>query len=66
MINLFLKSQSSSLTPETSNTGSGSFLIYSLLLTLLAIINIYLIIKFFVNYKRSISKTKEVLDKYLV
>ncbi|CRH45881.1 Uncharacterised protein [Chlamydia trachomatis] len=66
MINLFLKSQSSSPTPETSNTGSGSFLIYSLLLTLLAIINIYLIIKFFVNYKRSISKTKEVLDKYLV
>ncbi|PZW01578.1 ABC transporter permease [Metamycoplasma auris] len=45
---------------------SSSLLIYSLVLTLLFIVNIYFMIKFFINYKRSIDKTKTTLDGYLV
>ncbi|ENY68897.1 Hypothetical protein, predicted transmembrane protein [Metamycoplasma auris 15026] len=45
---------------------SNSFLIYSLILTILLIVNIYFMIKFFINYKRNIDKTKKTLNEYLV
>ncbi|WP_330463497.1 ABC transporter permease [Metamycoplasma gateae] len=62
-MNEILLSQNNSAEASKS---SGHFLIYSLVLTVLFIVNIYLLIKFFVNFKRSIDKTKTILKEYLI
>ncbi|MGX9388951.1 hypothetical protein [Mycoplasma sp. 327] len=65
MSQLFLQGQNSKVPNNSESVGSNPFLIYGLILTLLAIVNLYLIIKFFINFKRSINKTKAVLDGFL-
>ncbi|PYF42231.1 ABC transporter permease [Metamycoplasma alkalescens] len=56
-----------STTPaQTEPKPAGSFLIFTLVITILLIINLYFLIKFFFYYKKSIDKTKSILGEYLV
>ncbi|AZZ65322.1 ABC transporter permease [Metamycoplasma phocicerebrale] len=63
-MNEILYDTSSSAT--STQKASGSFLLFSAIVTLLMIVNMYLLIKYFINYKRTIDKTQKVLSEYLV
>ncbi|MBN4089545.1 ABC transporter permease [Mycoplasma enhydrae] len=55
-----------STTSSTTRKGGGPLLVFSLVVTLLMIVNIYFLIKYFINYRKSIDKTQKVLGEYLV
>ncbi|BAP39705.1 hypothetical protein [Metamycoplasma canadense] len=63
---LFLEmaEKSSKVVQKTQN--NTSYFAYSFILTILFIINIYFLIKFFIGFKRSIDKTKKILGEFLV